>query len=141
MLNAILILLACQLAGEILSRGVGLPVPGPVIGMALLFVGLQARARWRPGAADVETLPLGAVAAFLLAHLSLLFVPAGTGIVAHAATLAQHGAGLIAALVISTALTLAVTASVFMAVARRLAPSAEAPAPEASSPGADDARG
>ena len=120
MLHAILLLLACQLAGEIASRGLGLPVPGPVLGMALLFAGLQIRSRLRPAAGDVSELPLGAVAAFLLANLSLLFVPAGTGIVRQMDILAVHGAGLIVALVLSTLLTLVVTALVFVAVARRL---------------------
>lgn len=120
MLHAILLLLACQLGGEIASRGLGLPVPGPVIGMGLLFAGLQLRARLRPAAPDVSDLPLGAVAAFLLANLSLLFVPAGTGIVRQMDILAAHGPGLIVALVISTLLTLVVTALVFVAVARRL---------------------
>jgi holin-like protein len=123
MLHAILILLGCQLIGEVISRGLSLPVPGPVIGMAVLFCTLQFRAhlgRARAGkAADVAELPLGAVAAFLLANLSLLFVPAGTGIVRQIDVLAAHGVGLIVALVVSTALTLIVTALVFTAVARR----------------------
>ncbi|MCO4054727.1 MAG: CidA/LrgA family protein [Bosea sp.] len=117
MIEAILILIGCQLAGEALARGLTLPIPGPVLGMALLFAALQGRSRLRPAAAAVETLPLGVVSAFLIAHLSLLFVPAGAGIVAHLGTLAQHGVGLIAALVISTLLTLAVTALVFDKVA------------------------
>jgi putative effector of murein hydrolase LrgA (UPF0299 family) len=117
MLLAILMLLACQLAGEVLARGLGLPVPGPVIGMALLFLGLQARARLRPAGADVNDIPLGAVAAFLLANLSLLFVPAGAGVVRQAGVLAAHGPGLIIALVVSTALTLVVTALVFVKLA------------------------
>lgn len=120
MLHAIIILLTCQLAGEIISRGFSLPVPGPVIGMALLFGALQLRQRLRPDDADVNELPLGAVAAFLLANLSLLFVPAGTGIVRQTAVLATHGAGLIVALIISTLLTLLVTALVFVAVARKV---------------------
>jgi holin-like protein len=117
MIEAILILLGCQLVGETLTRGFGLPVPGPVLGMALLFAALQVRARLRPDAPGVESLPLGAVATFLLANLSLLFVPAGAGITSHAATLAEHGVGLITALVLSTAVTLAVTALVFVKVA------------------------
>jgi putative effector of murein hydrolase LrgA (UPF0299 family) len=119
MLHAILILLGCQLVGEVLARGLALPVPGPVLGMALLFAALQFRARLRPEAADVGTLPLGAVAAFLLANLSLLFVPAGTGILRQTAVLTAHGPSLIIALVGSTALTLIVTALVFVIVARR----------------------
>lgn len=88
--------------------------------MGLLFAGLQLRARLRPAAPDVNDLPLGAVAAFLLANLSLLFVPAGTGIVRQIDVLAAHGAGLIVALILSTLLTLVVTALSFVAVARRL---------------------
>lgn len=119
MLHAILILLCCQLFGEVLARGLALPVPGPVIGMALLFAALQWRRRMRPESADIGTLPLGVVAAFLLTNLSLLFVPAGTGIIRQTAVLAAHGPGLIIALIGSTALTLVVTALVFVAVARR----------------------
>jgi putative effector of murein hydrolase LrgA (UPF0299 family) len=127
MLHAILILLGCQLIGEVLARGLSLPVPGPVIGMALLFAGLQARARLKPDAADVNSIPLGAVAGFLLANLSLLFVPAGTGIVRQIGAILEHGVGLVAALVISTALTLAVTALVFVAVARKVGADGERP--------------
>lgn len=112
MIFALTLLLACQLAGEALARLFALPVPGPVIGLALLFLGL----RWRPSAA-LEGAPLATVSGVLLAHLSLLFVPAGTGIVRHAGALLAHGPGLLAALVLSTALTLAVTAIVFVKVA------------------------
>lgn len=128
MISALTLLLACQLAGEALARLTSLPVPGPVIGLALLFVGLRLRAfRGRAGAAIDDT-PLGALAGLLLAHLSLLFVPAGTGIVRHAGALAAHGPGLIAALLLSTALTLLVTAFVFVRVAR-LVDSRETDAP------------
>jgi putative effector of murein hydrolase LrgA (UPF0299 family) len=126
MLIALLVLLGCQLAGETLAQGFALPVPGPVIGMALLFGTLQVRARIKPDTADVNTLPLGAVAAFLLANLSLLFVPAGTGIVRQAGVLAAHGPGLIVALVVSTALTLAVTALVFVRLSKPETDNAEA---------------
>ncbi len=120
MLHAILILLACQLIGEVVSRGLSLPVPGPVLGMALLFAALQLRAKLRPAAPDVGDIPLGAVAGFLLANLSLLFVPAGVGVIRQIDVLAAHGVGLIVALVVSTALTLVVTALVFVAVARKV---------------------
>ena len=120
MIEAIAGLLLCQLAGETLARGLALPVPGPVIGLALLFLALQARARLRPDGTAVAELPIGVVAGFLLAHLSLLFVPAGAGIVRHAGAILQHGWGLAAALILSTALTLIVTATVFIAVAKRM---------------------
>jgi putative effector of murein hydrolase LrgA (UPF0299 family) len=117
MIAALTLLLACQLAGEALARLFALPIPGPVLGLALLFLGLRLRATWWPDATPVDELPLGAVCGVLLAHLSLLFVPAGAGIVRHAGALVAHGPGLIAALVVSTALTLVVTALVFVKVA------------------------
>ena len=119
MLEAFLILCLCQLAGETLARLLSLPVPGPVIGMAILFAGMQLRANVRPAATAVKDLPIGAVAGFLLANLSLLFVPAGVGIVAQLPVLARHGIGLALALIVSTLLSLAVTALVFAALSRR----------------------
>lgn len=112
MIVALTLLLTCQLIGEALARLLALPVPGPVIGLVLLVLGL----RWRPSAA-LDGAPLATVAGVLLAHLSLLFVPAGTGIVRHAGALLAYGSGLLTALVLSTALTLAVTAFVFVKVA------------------------
>ncbi|WP_373081609.1 CidA/LrgA family protein [Zhongshania sp.] len=40
MLAGFLTLLGCQLIGEFLQRAFNLPLPGPVIGMFLLFCGL-----------------------------------------------------------------------------------------------------
>ena len=119
MLEAILLIFTCQLAGEAAARFLGLPIPGPVIGMVLLFIGLQLRRMWGSGSVAVTEIPIGIVAAFLLGNLSLLFVPAGVGIVSHISTLTVHGVGLIVALVVSTLLSLAVTALVFSALSRR----------------------
>lgn len=118
MLAALTLLLACQLAGEAIARLGGLSVPGPVIGLALLLMLLFLRARFVREAAPIDETPLGTVTAVILANLSLLFVPAGTGIVRQAAILTEHGPGLLVALVGSTVLALAVTAIVFRAVAR-----------------------
>src|SRR5256885_4805047 len=75
MTSTLAILLVCQLAGELVARLLRAPVPGPVLGMLLLFVVLSARPRT---SAAVEN---GAQA--LLRHLSLLFVPAGAGVLRH----------------------------------------------------------
>ena len=37
------ILLTCQLAGEVITRLLHLPLPGPVLGMVILFCGLLVR--------------------------------------------------------------------------------------------------
>lgn len=112
MIGALATLLCCQLAGESIARLGALPVPGPVIGLMLLFALLAAR-RSVPDA-------LQSAADGLLRHLSLLFVPAGVGVMLHAARLEAEWPAILAAIVISTALTVAVTALVFRLVARLL---------------------
>ena len=104
MLQALTAILLCQLAGEAISAASGLPLPGPVIGMVILFVVLAIR----------KGVPkdIGAVGDTLLANLSLLFVPAGIGIMQHAARLKDEALPVITALVVSTLATIAVTAFV-----------------------------
>lgn len=108
MLLTFAILLVFQCLGEGLAFVLGLPVPGPVVGMLLLFAALLASPRLH---ALVE--PAGTE---LLRHLSLLFVPAGVGIVVAASAIGSSWLALIVSLVGSTLLTLAVTASVTRAV-------------------------
>ncbi len=101
MLSSITILLVCQLVGEVLARLAKLPVPGPVVGMVLLFVVLVVKG----GVPDkLETLAGG-----LLRHLSLLFVPAGVGVTIHLGLIAEEWLPIAASLVIGTAITIAVT--------------------------------
>lgn len=104
------VLLAFQLAGEVIARGAALPLPGPVIGMALLFAALALFPRLAAAIAPT--------ARAFLAHLSLLFVPAGVGVVGHLDRLGTEGAGLIVAVVLSTALAIAAGAGAFVLVAR-----------------------
>lgn len=111
MVQAFAILLLCQLAGEGVVHATGVPVPGPVIGLVLLAIGLVWRERTSPAGADA---PMARAANGLLGHLSLLFVPAAVGIVQQGAVLARSGATIAVALVASTLLTLAVTAGVFV---------------------------
>lgn len=83
------ILLVFQCLGEGIVFIFGLPIPGPVAGMLLLLGALLA---WPRLQSLVEE-----GARQLLSHLSLLFVPAGAGIVAaargFALGLASHGIG------------------------------------------------
>jgi holin-like protein len=114
MLAGLTWLLVFQCLGEVIVRGLGLPVPGPVIGMLLLFVTLRIR---RPLAERVE----GAATA-LLQHLSLLFVPAGVGVMLHVGRLADEWPAIVAALVLSTVLAIGVTAVAMRALVRRGVP-------------------
>lgn len=116
MLSALTLLLVYQLIGEITVRALGLPVPGPVVGMALLFLTLMVRG----GPSDT----LRGTASTLLQHLSLLFVPAGTGIVLYGDRLGAEWLPLTAALIGSTFLAIAVSALLLKALSRR-SPQAE----------------
>ena len=102
MIGAITLLLVFQLAGEVIARGFGLPIPGPVIGMALLFLGLAIRGG---PSTDLRNTAQG-----LLQHLSLLFVPAGTGVMLHFQRMSDEWLPLLASLLVSTAVTIGVTA-------------------------------
>ena len=102
MLGAITLLLLCQLAGEILVRLTGLPVPGPVLGMVFLFLFLCAYRRV-PG-------PLERASGLLLDHLSLLFVPAGVGIVHFARRLESEWAAIALSLIGGTIIAICITA-------------------------------
>lgn len=102
MIEALAMLLTLQLIGEVLVKLLDLPLPGPVLGMALLFAGLLLR-----GAAVPER--LAGAARGLLDHLSLLFVPAGVGVIVHVGRIAEQWLPLSVALVVSTLLTIAVT--------------------------------
>jgi len=112
MLGAIALLLICQMAGEAVHRFAGVPVPGSVIGMALLLVWLALVRRERPS--------LDVVTGWLTAHLAIMFVPAAVGLMNEGPVLARHGVAIIVATVISTLLTLVVTAQVFQWAVRRM---------------------
>ncbi len=119
MIRGFFILLAFQLVGEVAARGLALPAPGPVIGLAFLVVALALYRRWRPF--DEEALAasdLGHAARGLLGALPLLFVPAGVGVVQYLGLLRDHGPALAAALVASTVATLIATVGVFLLVKR-----------------------
>ena len=128
------ILLVCQLVGEVVSRGFGLPVPGPVLGLLLLVVGLTVWGRGCDEAA-IASSAVARVSDGLLAHLALLFVPAGVGVVQYGGLLKAEALPLAAALLGSTAITLTVTVLVFVGVARlvRRRPNAIAPGEDGAS--------
>lgn len=110
-------LLVFELVGEVLSRGLSLPLPGPVLGMMLMLVGLRF---------ELVRSPVGDCAGFLLQHLSLLFVPAGVGVMTHLALLSRYGGRMLVVIALSTWIGLAVTAMVFYRLERR-APRQERP--------------
>ncbi|HRO10044.1 CidA/LrgA family protein [Amaricoccus sp.] len=110
MIQALTLLFACQLTGEILVRAAGIPFPGPVLGMGLIFALLLVRGRSAPA--------LDTAADTLLQNLSLLFVPAAVGVVQQAGLVAANWVAIASALIVSTILTLVVSVYTFRAVAR-----------------------
>lgn len=110
MIPALAIILCFQLVGETVSRGLGLPLPGPVIGLMLLVLTGIIRPQ------VIEYLRPAALG--LLGNLSLFFVPAGVGIVAHLGQFADNAVAIGLAIVGSTVLAIAVGALVFCQVAR-----------------------
>jgi len=110
MLGALTVLLVFQLIGEVLVQLAGLPIPGPVIGLLLLFLGLCVRGNL--------VAPLHETANGLLQHLSLLFVPAGVGVMVHFSRVAGEWLPILIAVIVSTALSIGVSALVMQAQMR-----------------------
>ncbi len=109
MIRALTLILLCQLVGETVARVLGLPVPGPVLGMGLMLALLAGSAR-----VAAAVVPVGQG---ILRHLSLLFVPAGVGVVGHVDRLGAEAAWLMVAIVVSTVLAIAAGALAFKLVA------------------------
>lgn len=108
MLPALTTLLVYQLIGEVLVHMTGLPVPGPAIGMSLLFLTLYAKGDLPPALRDTAN--------GLLQHLSLLFVPAGVGVMVHFARVSQELPAIAVSVIASTVLAIAATALVMKAL-------------------------
>jgi len=114
-LQGIAWLLVFQCIGEGASQLFGWPVPGPVVGMLGLFVALRMRGRI-PDALAIS-------ADGLARHLSLLFVPAGVGVMLHFGRLADEWVPIVAAILGSTVLTIAAASWTFATLMNRRGPS------------------
>ncbi|MDE2385700.1 MAG: CidA/LrgA family protein [Alphaproteobacteria bacterium] len=119
MLQGLTFLLIFQLAGEMASYLLGGIIPGPVIGMLLVFAAL-ALTRQHAAAQSFHT-STEATAGLLIANLGVLFVPAAVGVGQHLDILASHGAALLATIIASTAFTLIATVWAFVLAKRLLA--------------------
>ena len=104
------LLLGCQLIGEVAARGLGLPIPGPVLGLALLALVLWAQ----PAFAE----KMRATAGVILANLSLMFVPAGVGVVGNLDVLSDDWFPLLVILTVSTLLAMLAAVATFIGVSR-----------------------
>jgi len=107
-INGLTILLLYQLMGEVTVRWLDLPVPGPVLAMIMLFISLVIKGS-TPSA-------LQSSANTILSHLSLLFIPAGVGIMAHFERLQNEWLPISVAVILSTVITLIFSAAVMLAM-------------------------
>ena len=113
----------CQLLGELLARAFNLPLPGPVLGMGLLFLFLLVRGVQARGTrAQAVPVSLAAAADGLLGHLSLLFVPAAVGVMRYFDLLRANALAIGVAVALSTIFAMAATALTFRLFARRRFP-------------------
>lgn len=94
MLQGFIVLLLFQLLGEAVRSLTGTPIPGPVIGMLLLWLGLHIKGG--PSAALSETCD------GIIRHLSLLFLPAGVGLFFLPANIRHDWLAIAAAMVAGT---------------------------------------
>lgn len=112
MIRNLTVILVCQLLGEVIVHALSLPLPGPVLGMIFLL-GLLL---FRPNYAN----SVNSTAQGLLAHLSLLFVPAGVGIVGHIQTLGHDLGIILISIVVSTVAAIVVSVYAFTLTAKLL---------------------
>ncbi len=105
-INGLSVLLLYQLMGEVTVRWLGIPVPGPVLAMIMLFISLVIK-----GSTPAS---LQSSANTILSHLSLLFIPAGVGIMVHFERLQNEWLPISIAVLFSTVITLVFSASVML---------------------------
>ncbi|SDD77969.1 CidA/LrgA family protein [Desulfuromonas thiophila] len=110
MLRSWTILLGLQALGELGVRLCHLPLPGSVLGMVLLLAALRC------GLVREEA--VRPAAELLLTHLSLLFVPAGVGVLLYFDLIRLHFWPLVLATLGSTLVVLALTGWTYRLLAR-----------------------
>ncbi len=110
MLGSLAALIACQGIGNVLHVLLGVPVPGPVLGIGLLLLGLVM---WSRHAGSAPAVP---AANALLSYLSLFFLPPGVNMVMQLGQLGRVWPSMLLALVGSSVMTLIVAGRVTQAL-------------------------
>ena len=103
-MSTIFVLIVLQLIGESIVQVSGLPVPGAIIGLILLYAILV----WRREISDEMSRTSG----FLLQNLGVLFVPAGVGVIAYLPMIAAQWWIILLVLLVSVSATIGITALV-----------------------------
>ena len=114
MIQGFLILLGCQLLGELIVTLLDVPIPGAVVGMVVLLVGLMVIGKVPEG--------LRVSSEGLLKVLPLLLVPAGVGLMTHFGVLSEYWAQLLISLFVSTLVTMLVVAGLLKLMSKEKVP-------------------
>lgn len=111
MLHGFFIIVGCQLIGEVIVMTTDFPIPGAVLGMIILLVGISIK--------GYITTTLDEAASILIKNLGLLFIPSGAGISIYITLIANQWDIILIASVTSTILTLVSCAWVFKILDRK----------------------
>jgi holin-like protein len=117
-MSAIFLLILLQLVGESFVQVSGLPVPGAVVGLVLLY----AIFVWRGEVSEEMSRTSG----FLLQNLGVLFVPAGVGVIAYLPLIAAQWSDILLVLIVSVCSTVAITGLVVTRLSPRRIETVEA---------------
>jgi len=110
MLRSVFVIFVYQLIGEILQKYFALTIPGPVIGLVLLLSCLLLLDRYASGSVAGFKQDMADTTRTLLAHLPLLFVPIGVGVVMHVSSLESQLLAVLGVIFAGTVLTVGFSA-------------------------------
>ena len=103
-LQQLIIILAAYILGVVVQVAFNLPIPGTVLGLILLFLGLYS------GIIKAEMIE--DMCEILISHMSFLFIPAGVGLITSFKFLQGKIMAFSAIIIISTVIVWVVTAYV-----------------------------
>lgn len=101
MLKQFSIILSIYFLGELIQKTSGLPIPGNVMGMLILFFGLYT--------GIIKLSMIGKISDFFLENLAFFFLPAGVSLITCFTLLEGKWTAILVVSLISTVITLAVT--------------------------------
>lgn len=95
------IIFAVYLMGEVTAMLLPIPIPGNIMGMLLMFIGLTLK--W------IKMKHVQTVGKFLLSHMAFLFIPAGVSIIESVALIKDDWFKILMVCVLTTIITFAAT--------------------------------
>lgn len=100
-LRQLLIILALYMAGQVIQAILNIPIPGNIIGMLLLLIGLYTKM--------IKLEMVEKVASFFLKNLAFFFVPAGVALITTVDILKESWHKIFVIAIVSTFVVLFVT--------------------------------